>query len=277
MAKAKAELAKSKYPQGFTTELLIDGGVQKWRTFAQIIQQQLKPIGIDVKIRALDHAAYHAAFQKFDYEMFIDYAINDISDADEMASFEVDVQNGGSTSYWSNYNSPTAIKAVRAASAEFNPRKRAALYAQMQKIVAQDAPFVPLDYPTYIYAASKKVHGLRGQPRGRLPSRERLAGLRRVTRYAARRLASAVFVALGVTIATFLLLHVEPGDPARLVLGRARAAVGDRARYGTQWGLDASLPSTVHPLRVEPRARRSRPVVCQPCLLCHADRRSASG
>ena len=166
VAAAKAELAKSKFPKGFTTELLIDGGVQKWRTFAQIIQQELKQIGITVKIRALDHAAYHVAFQKFDYEMFIDYAINDISDADEMASFEVDVQNGGSTSYWSNYNSPTAIKFVRAAQAEFNAAKRAALYAKVQAIVSQDAPFVPLDYPPYIFASSKKVHGFAANPGG---------------------------------------------------------------------------------------------------------------
>ena len=166
VAKAKAELAKSKFASGFSTELLIDGGVQKWRTFAQIIQQQLKPIGIDVKIRALDHAAYHDAFLKFDYEMFIDYAINDISDADEMASFEVDFENGGSSSYWSSYNNPAAIKLVRAAQAEFNPKRRAALYAQVQKIVSQDAPFVPLDYPTYIYARSKNVHGFAVNPGG---------------------------------------------------------------------------------------------------------------
>src|SRR5205085_8318029 len=92
--------------------------------------------------------------------------INDISDADEMASFEVDVQNGGSTSYWSNYDNPTAIKLVRAASGEFNPARRAALYAKIQAIVSQDAPFVPLDYPPYIYAFSKKVHGFTVNPGG---------------------------------------------------------------------------------------------------------------
>ncbi len=167
VAKAKAELARSaSYAKGFKAALLIDGGVQKWRTFAQVIQQQLKPIGIDVTIRALDHAAYHAAFEKFDYEMFIDYAINDISDPDEMASFEVDVKNGGSTSYWSSYDNPVAIKLVHQAQAEFNPTKRAALYARIQAIVAQDAPFVPLDYPPYIYAFTEKVQGFAANPGG---------------------------------------------------------------------------------------------------------------
>ncbi len=38
-------------------------------------------------------------------------------------------------------------------------------------------------------------------------------------RYAARRVAAAVLVVFGVTLATFLLMHLEPGDPARAVLG----------------------------------------------------------
>ena len=111
--------------------------------------------------------------------MFIDYAINDISDPDEMASFEVDFKNGGSTSYWSSYNNPAAIKLVHQAQAEFNAGKRAALYARIQAIVAQDAPFVPLDYPPYIYAFAKQGPGLRGEPGRGLPSRGRLANLTR--------------------------------------------------------------------------------------------------
>jgi peptide/nickel transport system substrate-binding protein len=166
LAKAKAELAKSKHASGFKAALLINGGVQKWRTFAEVIQQQLKPLGIDVTIRALDNAAYHAAFEKFDYDMFIDYAINDISDPDEMASFELDFKSGGSSSYWSSYNSPAVTKLVHQAQAEFNSQKRAALYAKIQSTVAQDAPFVPLDYPPYIYAFSKKVQGFNVNPGG---------------------------------------------------------------------------------------------------------------
>lgn len=166
LAAAKADLAKSKYPKGFATELLIDGGVQKWRTFAQIIQSQLKPLGINVKLRPLDHAAFESAFQKFDYKMFIDYAINDISDPDEMASFELDYKEGGSSSYWSSFNNPSVTKLVRQAQREFNPAKRAKLYAQIQDAVAQNAPFVPLDYPPYINAYSTKVNGFAVNPGG---------------------------------------------------------------------------------------------------------------
>ena len=166
LTKAKAELAQSKYPKGFSTKLLVDGGNQKFVTYAQIIKSQLAPLGIDVTITSLDHSAFESTFQKFDYDMFIDYAINDISDPDEMASFELDFKDGGSSSYWSSYDNPAVIKLVHQAEAEFNSTKRAALYAQIQSLVAEDAPFVPLDYPPYIYATSKSVQGFAVNPGG---------------------------------------------------------------------------------------------------------------
>ena len=166
LSAAKAELAKSKYPNGFTTSLLISGGVQLWSEFAAIIQQALAPLKIHVQIKQLDHAAFESTFQKLDYDMFIDFAINDISDPDEMASFEVDVKDGGSQSYWSNYDNPKAIALVHQAEAEFDQTKRAQLYAQIQAIVAEDAPFVPLIYPPYIYAYQDTVHGFVVNPGG---------------------------------------------------------------------------------------------------------------
>jgi peptide/nickel transport system substrate-binding protein len=166
LSAAKAELAKSKYPHGFDTKLLISGGVQKWSEFAQIIQAALKPLNITVSITSLDHAAFETTFQKYDYDMFIDYAINDISDPDEMASFETDYKSGGSKSYWSSYDNPKVISLVHQAEAEFDPTKRKALYAQIQAEVAQDAPFVALDYPPYIYATSKKINGFAVNPGG---------------------------------------------------------------------------------------------------------------
>lgn len=63
-----------------------------------------------------------------------------------------------------------------------------------------------------------------------------------MTRYAIRRAASAVLVAAGVALGTFLLLHVEPGDPARLVLGE-HASPAAVAHLRQQWGLDRSLPA----------------------------------
>jgi peptide/nickel transport system permease protein len=59
--------------------------------------------------------------------------------------------------------------------------------------------------------------------------------------YTLRRLAQLVPVVLGVTILTFLLIHLIPGDPAVTVLGN-RATPPLIAQLHHQWGLDRSLP-----------------------------------
>jgi peptide/nickel transport system permease protein len=61
-----------------------------------------------------------------------------------------------------------------------------------------------------------------------------------VLRYAARRLAAAVPVVLGVAVVTFLLLRLIPGDPARAVLG-IHASPQQVAQLRRQLGLDEPI------------------------------------
>ena len=60
-------------------------------------------------------------------------------------------------------------------------------------------------------------------------------------RYVAWRLLQLLPVLLGITIASFLLLHLVPGDPARTLLG-VRATNHEVAVLRHEWGLDKSLP-----------------------------------
>jgi peptide/nickel transport system substrate-binding protein len=167
VAAAKAEMAKStSFSAGFKTEILVPASDQSWNQTAQILQEALKAINITVAIRSIDTAAYKAAFQKFDYEMMINNAINDISDPDEMASFQIDDVNGGSTSFWTAYHNPAAIKLVQQAEAELDDSKRKALYRQIQQTVADDAPYVPLVYPPVLKATRKSVTGFEVNPAG---------------------------------------------------------------------------------------------------------------
>ena len=166
IAAAKAELAKSAYPNGFDTEILIPTGNQVWAQTAQILQDGMKQIGINVTIDQKDHAAYENDFRAFDYDMIINNAINDISDPDEMASFQCDAENGGSDSFWTGYNNPEVVKLVRDAAAEMDSAKRGEMYAQIQAMVAQDAPYVALTYPPSIYANTTSVNGFAVNPAG---------------------------------------------------------------------------------------------------------------
>ncbi len=79
-------------------------------------------------------------------------------------------------------------------------------------------------------------------------------------RYIAWRLASAVLVMVGVSVVTFLFLHLEPGSAARTLLGE-HATPRAIAALQKQWGLNSSLPSQFVRYIVESRARQPRHVL----------------
>ncbi|ACI18670.1 ABC transporter permease [Dictyoglomus thermophilum] len=59
-------------------------------------------------------------------------------------------------------------------------------------------------------------------------------------RYIVRRLLQAIPVFIGVTLITFILFFIAPGDPARLIAGQ-RADAETIARIRSIWGLDKPL------------------------------------
>lgn len=60
--------------------------------------------------------------------------------------------------------------------------------------------------------------------------------------YLLKRAVQAIPVLVGISLAAFLLIHLVPGDPARIILG-ARATPQAVATLNEQLGLDRSLPS----------------------------------
>jgi peptide/nickel transport system permease protein len=62
-----------------------------------------------------------------------------------------------------------------------------------------------------------------------------------MARYLLRRLLQLIPVVIGITLITFLLLHLVPGDPARTLLG-VRATPARVAALDREWGLDLPLP-----------------------------------
>ena len=58
--------------------------------------------------------------------------------------------------------------------------------------------------------------------------------------YILRRILQAIPVLIGITLASFLLIHLVPGDPARIILG-AHATPSAIATLNAQLGLDQPL------------------------------------
>lgn len=165
MAKAKAELAKSKYPNGFKVQLMVGAGEQVENANGQILQQALKPLGITVSFKQVDTSTEFNLIGQRKYQLGFAYWTMDIADPDELVTFAVDPK-GGAESFYTGYSNPQVTAASHQAQRETNPAKRKALYAKVQSLAAQDAFMGFLYYSPFRYAYASKVHGFFVYPLG---------------------------------------------------------------------------------------------------------------
>ena len=163
--KAKAEMAKSKFAKGFTVEMLVGAGAQVESAIGQILQQQLKKLGITVKFKQQDTSTEFNSVSSRKYQLALSYWTMDIADPDELVTFSVDPA-GGASSFYTGYHNPTVIALSHKAQREASSAKRAVLYSKLQRIAAQDAFLGFLYYSPYRWAYSSKLHGFVVYPLG---------------------------------------------------------------------------------------------------------------
>jgi peptide/nickel transport system substrate-binding protein len=165
LAKAKALLAKSKYPNGFKCFLIEVTNDVAGNASAVVIKSNLAKLGITVDIQTYELLTAYDKEDGGHSQMGQRYWTNDIIDPDEVTTFAVDPKGGANafSTYWSNTR---ATKLVHQARVERNSAKRASMYKEIQKIVYQESPFLVLDYSPYRYARGKWVHGFHASPLG---------------------------------------------------------------------------------------------------------------
>jgi peptide/nickel transport system substrate-binding protein len=167
MTQAKQEMAKSSVPHGFTTTILIASGNSDYLTISTILQSELKPLGIKVKIQQLDPNTANTNFQDQKYDMSLTLWTMDIPDPDELATFAVDPKSGAK-SFFTSYNNPAVVKATHQAEVTTNPAQRQGFYNTVQTGAANDAFMAFLYYSPYPYATTSNVHGFFVTPLGNM-------------------------------------------------------------------------------------------------------------
>ena len=161
LAKAKAFLAKSKYPHGFKTFLIEVANDVAGNATAVVIKSELAKLGISVDIRTYELLTAYAKEDGGHSQMGQRYWTNDIIDPDEVTTFAVDPKGGANAfnTYWGNARATSLVHKARA---ELSASRRGQMYKQIQKIVYQESPFLVLDYSPY----RKWVHGFHVNPLG---------------------------------------------------------------------------------------------------------------
>ena len=132
---------------------------------------------------------------------------------------------------------------------------RTSQYQAIQTQLNQVSPFVPLIQPSQHVVAASSVTGLAinpvwtidvaslGSKWPRAGPVTSVVGPAPAVRFLIKRLGMSVLLAIGVTLITFILTNLVPGDPATANLGQQ--ALGDPAavkQFRQQNGLDKPLP-----------------------------------
>jgi peptide/nickel transport system substrate-binding protein len=166
-AKAKQILSADGWKAGSDGVLAKDGkklefsfGTQPGTTFqleGQLLQSQLKEIGIDLKLSSKEQAAVLADLQgaKAPFTDMLFAA----TDPDVMYTV-LATDSIGKAWNGAAYSNPEMDDLLTKGRAETDPAARAALYEQAQQLVARDNPYVPFYNISVPYATTARVHGL---------------------------------------------------------------------------------------------------------------------
>jgi len=150
--KAREYMAQSDHPDGVTITFTTS---TTWRVNAlQIIQQQLSPLGIDVIIDEVDAAGLTSKASAGDYEVIM-YSISYTSAGDDVRR----TFYPGSSSNHARYNNPRVTELLDLAVAEAEAATRLEYYKEVQTIIHEECPYIPLYYANSGAAVTKALEG----------------------------------------------------------------------------------------------------------------------
>ena len=162
---AKEELAKSAYPDGFSTTLLIASGNSQRAQIAQVVQESLAEIGITVEIEQLDIAVFRERFFAYDFDFMLNSGQSDAPDPNGFITFQADPE-GFSKSYWTHFTDDRVTELMHEGRETPNGDAREAIYLEIQEILAQKVPYIPLFFPSNLKATTTDVQGFEVLPNG---------------------------------------------------------------------------------------------------------------
>jgi peptide/nickel transport system substrate-binding protein len=168
-AKARALLDAAGYPanNGVRFHLTMKTSTEEsTRLFAAVLQQQLREVGIALDIRSFEFATFFADVQQGAFQLFSLRWIGGNEDPDifedvfASSSFPPKRRNRGF------YSNPRVDELLTEGRRELDQQKRKAIYAEVQRILADDLPYINLWYFDNVIVYTPRVKGLTLNPSG---------------------------------------------------------------------------------------------------------------
>jgi peptide/nickel transport system substrate-binding protein len=162
-ARAKKLLAEAGFANGFSATLLSTAQYGMHKITAEVVQQDLAAIGVNVRLNLPDWATRVALGNRGQFEFAVMGSAAESNDPDGLTPL---IDGTLSPSYERSYDLavPGLHKLLVAGRAEFDQAKRKAIYDQVQELVVKEAPIVGLCWRSQAYAMKKTVEGFHNLP-----------------------------------------------------------------------------------------------------------------
>jgi ABC-type transport system substrate-binding protein len=162
-AKAKSLLSAAGVGSGFTCKLLSTAQYGMHKDTAVVVQQHLAEIGIQAELVLPDWPTRVNLGNHGQYELAVMGSGAEYNDPDGLATF---LAGNLSPSYVRSFglDIPKLDELLAAGRTEFDATKRRAIYAELQRVVLDQVPFVGLCFRAQGYAMSRQVSGFHNLP-----------------------------------------------------------------------------------------------------------------
>lgn len=145
--------------ENFSFTLLIPSGSKTTSDQAQVYQDSLRAIGVQMEIRAADGSAYFEEMMKRNYQAAFTAWVNE-PDPDPYGLFHSSQMppNGFNVVGYVNAEADSLMERGRA---EFDPARRADLYHELHQIFARDQPYLFMVQVASKWAVNRRVHDVK--------------------------------------------------------------------------------------------------------------------
>ena len=139
--------------------LLITAGAR----IPEVLQQQLRRVGVNFTIEMTDIGVIHEAHASGDFG----FSLGSGGLVDDFFVYMFMLHSGFVGASGPRYNNPEVDRLFALALTQIDRAEREATYAELLRIVNEDAPYVPIMHPTSLIAADRDLHftGEPGDPR----------------------------------------------------------------------------------------------------------------
>lgn len=138
--------------------LLIPGTSQRLAKLVPLLQEQMRPLGVELEIEKVESAVLSSRVAKRDFDAVSRLWTEFDTEQDVFPMFHSSQRDGGDN--WVGYASPEADRLIEQVRAEFDADKRHALQRQLHARLAADQPYLFMTSRQSLDAARKRVHGL---------------------------------------------------------------------------------------------------------------------